>query len=133
MRTPMPPTTINNAATKLISLKCTKRPRNNLSAKSFSAMAHHVRNGLPLCNIASAAQRRVLIQCPQTNRSEMLLPHEELVGGGDTSGRDRLHPLHGMIDAVDDDDVGDVRDDCRHRARHHEVASQDERTVDVGL
>src|SRR5215510_200901 len=48
MRTPTPPTAINNAATKLISLQGTKRPRNNLSAKSFSAMAHGVRNGLPL-------------------------------------------------------------------------------------
>jgi len=46
----MPPSTINKAATKLISLQGTKRPRNNLSAKSFSAMAHSVRNGLPLCN-----------------------------------------------------------------------------------
>src|SRR5215470_291746 len=57
MRTPTPPTTINKAATKLISLQGSKRPRNNLSAKSFSAITHSVRNSLPLCNMLFEALR----------------------------------------------------------------------------
>src|SRR5215831_2914934 len=82
MRTPMPPSTINKAATKLISLQGTKRPRNNLSAKSFSAMAHSVRNGLPLCNTLLEAlrflTRKLVARVASPATSQDNRPHRHL-------------------------------------------------------